>query len=275
MKGIDMVRKLSISCFLLSTIISISAQNLENLILNGGYLETNIHLKNGSIELMSFFDGIPEEVASTYKYEEKNGIGLITIEQSPLLRIALLFNNEFGIATIYTPIVAESIVMQQFVNNSTNYPRNDRHDAYITSYSNYQVTASSYLKESKSKYEPDNLRKSIFDGPWVEGIDGSGIGEYLTFTFNNDSKVNALLISNGYVSFEKPELFIKNNRVKRILIESIDGNFIKEYELLDTATLQTIRLNQYVKKIRITILEVYKGSTWDDTCINMIIGLNL
>jgi len=248
---------------------------MNNLKLNGGYAETSINLQNGSITLTSFFTGLPEEIISNYKFGDINGMELITVDKPLLIKIALIYNNEFGIATFYTPILNESVLMQQFVNNSNVYPRNDKHETFITNINDYKISASSSLKEGNKVYKPDNLRRSIIDGPWVEGSPGSGIGEYLLIEFNKDSNVNALLISNGYVSYDKPELFIINNRVKKILIESLDGNLVEEYSLLDTAGLQTIRLDHNISKIKITILDVYKGTDWNDTCINMITGLNL
>ena len=250
-------------------------QDINDLIFNGGYVETNIHLKNGEIDIMPFLKGLPEEIISTYIFEEYNGIILLTIDDQKNTKFALIFNHEFGIATFYNPIIAESIIMQQFVNNENIYPRNSKFDAYIDSINDYNITASSSLKEENCDYSPENLRKSIIDGPWVEGVKGDGIGEYLEIEFKEKSNINALLISNGFVSYQKPDLFVKNNRVKKILIESADGKMSIEYDLLDTAALQTIRLNQNITNIKITILEVYNGNVWDDTCINMIVGLHL
>ena len=83
---------------------------------------------------------------------------------------------------------------------------------------------------------------------------------------------------NGYVDFFRTDLYKKNNRVKKIQIESMDSeekyNF--DYILEDTPNFQEIQLPRYTKKIKITILDVYKGTDYDDTCISgiMTAGMN-
>ena len=44
----------------------------------------------------------------------------------------------------------------------------------------------------------------------------------------------------------------------------INGKLIKEIEVLDTANFQTINLGDWYSRIEITILEIYKGTLYED-----------
>ncbi len=124
--------------------------------------------------------------------------------------------------------------------------------------------------------------------PWAEAEAGDGIGVSIDVEFvpnefsktdeQSKNKCKSFVIMNGYVDFFRTDLYKKNNRVKKIRIESIDNeekyNF--EYTLEDTPNFQEIQLPRYTKKIKLTILEVYKGTDYDDTCISGIMtsGMN-
>ena len=70
-------------------------------------------------------------------------------------------------------------------------------------------------------------------------------------------------------------MFEKNNRVKEIEIKDISGKFNFIAEIEDTPDLQLIFLPYVSDKLEIKILSVYKGTTYDDTCINFISGLEM
>jgi len=232
---------------------------------------------NNNVRFKSFAVGLPqseEEVKTTYKFALINGAYYITINHTPVIKALLLYNDDFGYVSIYDPVHTESGLLIR--HDLPNRIRVNRHDAFHD-FSNVKISASSFLTENNIKYAADNLKMSIKDGPWVEGASGSGIGEFIEIDYKTDfiKEINGIVISNGFVSANNPDLFIKNNRVKKILIEGDDGRFRNEYEILDTPNLQTIRFPVNISKIKITILDIYKGTTWDDTCINMIIGIKL
>ncbi|SFI42891.1 hypothetical protein SAMN04487775_101319 [Treponema bryantii] len=147
--------------------------------------------------------------------------------------------------------------------------------------------ASSYLKEGKISYEAGNTGKiynmmarrdvtswSSQIHPWVEGKKGDGIGESFEFdtTYpkgNGQGLPLDIRILNGYVDPLKPHLFKENNRIKKALLET-DTGIKKEFEFRDEIEFTQIILPNDVKHIRLTILEVYKGTKYQDTCITSV-----
>lgn len=152
-----------------------------------------------------------------------------------------------------------------------------------------KIASSSYLIETHQGkeivYSPEYFLSKIFynigddyinfwlydsvSPPWVEGVKGYGIGEYLDIDFKYAS--DEIQILNGFVDFSRKHLYRANSRVKKILVESEDPKFAKEYELEDVVRYTPVRLPEKTKKIRITIKDVYKGDKYDDTCISSII----
>ena len=123
--------------------------------------------------------------------------------------------------------------------------------------------SSSYLKENTMEYTHENLSLECLTTPWVEGVPGSGIGEYIEINDIFPVKENYLLIMNGYFSTDKPYLYKSNNRVKTV-------------NILDTPHPQTVdisflEMQETPEDFRITIMDVYKGTKYDDTCINCLI----
>lgn len=147
------------------------------------------------------------------------------------------------------------------------------------------INSSSYLIEKVStgeiQYLEQFLLKRLFytggEGPfydtitppWVEGVKGYGIGEWLDIEFKYKS--DEIQILNGYVDFRRMYLYKQNSRVKTILIESQNPKFSQEYELEDFVKYNVIKLPKKTDHIRITIKDVYKGDKYDDTCISSIL----
>lgn len=153
------------------------------------------------------------------------------------------------------------------------------------------ITASSFLveKANKSKiyYGPSNLQGRFYwvtgpepitlqydtiTPPWVEGVPGYGVGEWLDVTFKYKS--DELQILNGYVDFRRMYLYKVNSRVKTILVESENPKFSREYEFDDIVKYTVISLPQKTDHIKITIKDVYPGDKYDDTCLSSILVTN-
>ncbi|MBQ4496875.1 MAG: hypothetical protein II973_05135 [Spirochaetaceae bacterium] len=143
---------------------------------------------------------------------------------------------------------------------------------------------SSYLKEGKTSYEAENTAKiynmmakreiALWNSqirPWVEGKKGDGIGESFEFdtTYPKGGLPLDIRILNGYVDPLKPHLFKENNRIKKALLET-DTGIKKEFEFRDEVEFTQIILPSDVKHIKLTILEVYKGTKYQDTCITSV-----
>ena len=136
-------------------------------------------------------------------------------------------------------------------------------------------SSSSHLKENNIEYDASNLTKLKTKEPWVEGVEGYGIGEKIYITNFGSS----FFIINGFISYKKPYLWNQNSRVKKLKMSFVSNPEYMplEIELENTSLLQKIvippnyRGKNQDEKIEIEILEVYEGSKYQDTCINGII----
>lgn len=130
------------------------------------------------------------------------------------------------------------------------------------------ISSTSYLKEGKTVYLPSNLGSDYLETPWVEGVSESGIGEILHI---GEGRVRRLFFSNGFVSYRKPYLYERNGRVKKIKITDLLNNIVKIVELKDTPNPQMIDFgDSQIREIEIEILDIYKGTYYEDTCVNFI-----
>ena len=129
--------------------------------------------------------------------------------------------------------------------------------------------ASSCLSENGKEYSLKNLRDRRLETPWVEGVPGDGIGEGFTLTFNGGSVDPTLLLMNGYISFDKPYLYEQNNRIKKIKVKGLTSGKEKILDVIDTPHPQTVDISfiTEMEDIRVEIAEVYKGTKYDDTCL--------
>lgn len=141
--------------------------------------------------------------------------------------------------------------------------------------------ANSELRERDIVYKAENLVDVDNLVPWVEGVNGSGIGQKITLLLlgNSNPCWFGLLVSNGFVDYNRPYLFADNNRVKKIRVHYGNLGKYTDFDLLDISNYQYLEFpygyEDYWGEIEfsfitIEILEVYKGNRWDDTCINLI-----
>ncbi|MCR5318990.1 MAG: hypothetical protein K6E22_12255 [Treponema sp.] len=144
--------------------------------------------------------------------------------------------------------------------------------------------ASSYLKDGETSYAPENTARifampvlykqvNLWSNqikPWAEGKKGDGIGETFEFDMSSSARFpRDVRILNGYVDPLKPHLFKENNRIKKALLQT-DTGIKKEFEFRDEVEFTQIILPQDVKHVKLTILEVYKGTKYQDTCITAV-----
>ncbi|MBR4322869.1 hypothetical protein [Treponema sp.] len=134
-------------------------------------------------------------------------------------------------------------------------------------------------------YNAENLRTAVIWGgredpfwyyewnePFVTKRGNSGIGEYIDLSFVNPQK--SISILGGFVRTTRQDLFRKNNRLKKVLIKDLDSDYSAIMNFEDVAMFQGIAFEKYLKNIRIEILEVFKGTQYDDTCISGIMISN-
>ena len=141
---------------------------------------------------------------------------------------------------------------------------------------NYENVSSYFVEESKEgkrDYKIENLSIMEQDTPWVEGADGWGIGETFTISTENRSFYKYILLMNGYISASNPKLYDENGRVKKIMVEGVTSGKKKEFIVKDTPHPQTVDISFLPEQedVKITILDVYKGTKYEDTAIHFMI----
>lgn len=145
----------------------------------------------------------------------------------------------------------------------------------------WNVTASSTLAgQGPNTYIANHAHDLGYDTAWVEGVEGPGIGQTLTYTFTNKCpRITHMHIHTGYTKDEIT--WIKNNRVRTLEL-SINGESIAKLQLADTRAQQSFNFEAFGlgplgrradgKDLTLTfkILDVYPGTTYDDTAITEI-----
>jgi len=137
------------------------------------------------------------------------------------------------------------------------------------------ITASSTLKaSSNNSYEPRFVTDWKRETAWVEGKDDDGIGEWIKLEKDNPIKVSGIEINNGYLKSES--IYKANNRVKTIKIEFSNGESITKGLKDEFGANNLIEFDKPIETsyIKLTILDVYKGSKYNDTCISEIHAFN-
>ncbi len=138
------------------------------------------------------------------------------------------------------------------------------------------VKASSYLPSETTggksiSYDPENVVDGKYKTAWVENDSGDGIGEWIELELEHEEMISEIYIANGYQSSEKS--FNLNNRVKKLRLDFSDGSSY-EFTLSGKYSDQpeSIELPDSVtaSSVRITILSVYSGTKYNDTCISEI-----
>ncbi|RHX78301.1 NADase-type glycan-binding domain-containing protein [Leptospira yasudae] len=143
-------------------------------------------------------------------------------------------------------------------------------------------TASSYLKNNWNRYEENYHPNYAFDDnpetAWVEGKDGYGNGESITWPISSLGTANSLKlkIRNGY--HKSNALLESNSAPKKIKIsvwnEPDQLVVEKDFELKKTKDWQELVIsipNQAgIKSLRLMIIDTIPGKVYQDTCISDI-----
>lgn len=133
------------------------------------------------------------------------------------------------------------------------------------------VTASSTLTP-KSAYSVHNLFDARKEFTWCEGVDGDGVSEKLTFTFQEKQKITGLRLSNGYQRSRKH--FQANGRIMQAIVTT--GSLKDTVTLKDTYGIQEVSLKRSVESSSLTIeiLKVYPGKKYKDLCLSELTFLS-
>ena len=178
-----------------------------------------------------------------------------------------LFNKEDTEGGIIKGVVALGAKIKEKTENDTRQVDNKVTSNLIT-WDN--VYASSHLIQKSMNYKVENV---IDDNPstaWIEGVSDDGIGQFIQFSSNNTFRVDKIDIINGFSKNQKT--YMKNNRVKKVIIEFSDKSQ-QVYELEDNnMEYQTIDIGGInTNSVKVIIQEVYtNGRVYKDTCISEI-----
>lgn len=113
---------------------------------------------------------------------------------------------------------------------------------------------------------------NIYALPWVEGVEGPGIGEWVQVEPASPKKTFYIL--NGFVDPYRPHLYKMNSRVKDGLAigTTNTGKIIEQsVHFEDFAYFKTVVFPEPVATMRLVIQSVYPGSKWQDTAISAIL----
>ena len=145
----------------------------------------------------------------------------------------------------------------------------------MTAADEWSVSASSRLDpQGDNTYDAKNVLDNNIETAWVEGATGYGQGESLRFRLDVDygpgAYVSGFSINNGYC--KSNEAWNENSRV-RVLVIYINDMMVERIVLADTPKRQTLTFttSYYVTRgdvLTFEIAEVYKGTTYTDTCIS-------
>lgn len=131
-----------------------------------------------------------------------------------------------------------------------------------------QMVSSSTL-QSSPKYSTANLFDNKKSTAWVEGKDGNGIGEQLSFEFFQPVEIDAIKIWNGYQ--RSTNTYQSNARLKGFSLGESGGKSY-EYTLRDDAAAQRIGLRVPLKnKFELKINSAYDGTKYQDLAISEIL----
>lgn len=146
------------------------------------------------------------------------------------------------------------------------------------------LSASSELKANKEiSYDAKNAHDLSYKTAWIEGVDGYGIGEKLTYHFPpQNPRITKIIIVNGYVKSEKT--WRENSRVKKLkmyldgkpyaIMNLEDSRNEQEFEVDPIGESQRENWDELLTKswwtMDFEILEVYKGDKYADTAITEI-----
>jgi len=178
--------------------------------------------------------------------------------------------------------------------------------AYIKQQPNYRfTTVSSALKStSENTYGDINISDLNYQTAWVEGVEGDGIGEFVTFNFQpGHPRITTVIIANGYIKTK--EAWKNNARVKQLkmyvnnkpftILNLEDVYAEQKFEIPTIGYKTTYYLNKdgttgwkykdengrnvksyhenselQLDSIKFEILSVYKGDKYKDTAITEI-----
>lgn len=132
-------------------------------------------------------------------------------------------------------------------------------------------------------YQASNCHDLSYKTPWIEGADGYGIGESITYSFRAENpRITQIIITNGFVLNE--DTWFENSRVKTLKLYLNEKEFAILH-LKDTKNDQVFKFDPIGNAertdwdklktlpdwtMRFEIVAVYEGDLYSDTAITEI-----
>ncbi len=158
----------------------------------------------------------------------------------------------------------------------TKTPQSGENEPNLVKYdsSKIKAEASSELSKGNVTYSAHTMLDGSYITAWMEGVSGYGEGETITFYFDETVDLGEIRIANGYLN--KWTTYENNARVKEMVVEFSNGEFIKVY--LDDMYFQGVGSTEYTDIIKfddkittnyvtMTIVSVNEGEEHENTCI--------
>jgi hypothetical protein len=131
------------------------------------------------------------------------------------------------------------------------------------------TASSSEAPSDNSTYEPTNLGDGKQANAWFEGVEGSGLGEWVMADFGGIKTVTGFTIWPGW--WYTQSQWGHYNRPKGIVIEFGDGT-TQEFTLTDTYAPQTLSFTapKQTPTLKLKVKSVYASDAYNDTAISEI-----
>ncbi len=131
------------------------------------------------------------------------------------------------------------------------------------------IGGTSSLTEGSVTHSSDRILDGDHDTAWSEGVAGNGYGEGITLNFADTFQISGLYIRAGY--HKSTNTYYNNGRPSQLTFTFSDGSS-ETHRLADVMESQLINFNQprITSSLKITIDDVYPGSTYQDTLITEI-----
>jgi hypothetical protein len=237
---------------------------------------SEIHFVNGHARwYVPKTDEIVREVTiSPYRSETSSGLPFVV--DSSGQRVMLLLRND-EIVDLAMEVAGQPNVsgVGRFIFLGTRASAWSALNIYVPS---ANTVVSSYLREGDLHYGAANIAERLtVESPWVEGVPGHGIGEYIEFDLSSEAEpevgtFNGIYVYNGFIDYDRPHLYRQNSRVRRFLVRDLTANEEWTVDLADTPNPQIIEMiGRERHRIQLVIDQVYPGTKYDDTCIAAIL----
>lgn len=129
-----------------------------------------------------------------------------------------------------------------------------------------QTAGSSALVLGEYGYPPMNAFNGVSTA-WAEAANGSGTGQWAQVTYGAPRDIQEVRILPGYA--KRPDLFYKYNRPKTLTLSFSDGTQTT-VTLADEPSLQRFAVKATTEWVKVTIGEVYPGTTRDETYLSLV-----